>query len=47
MSVRVDGPRRLYRVNFEGLERLRAELGDFWSAGLAALREAAEADDEP
>jgi len=47
MSVRVDGSRRLYRVDFEGLERLRAELGDFWSVNLAALRAAAEVDDKP
>jgi DNA-binding transcriptional ArsR family regulator len=44
VDVRVDGPRRLYRVNVEGLERLRAELGAFWSEHLEALRAAAEDD---
>jgi DNA-binding transcriptional ArsR family regulator len=47
MNVRIDGPRRLYRVNFEGLERLRTELGEFWSASLDALRTAAEGNDPP
>jgi hypothetical protein len=32
-------------VNFEGLERLRTELGEFWSASLGALRAAAEGND--
>jgi DNA-binding transcriptional ArsR family regulator len=47
MKVRIDGPRRLYRVDFEGLERLRTELGEFWSASLDALRAAAEGNDKP
>jgi DNA-binding transcriptional ArsR family regulator len=39
---RVDGRRRLYRVDAEGLERLRAELDAYWGPALAALRDAAE-----
>jgi DNA-binding transcriptional ArsR family regulator len=39
---RVDGRRRLYRVDAEGLERLRRELDDFWGPALAALKDAAE-----
>jgi DNA-binding transcriptional ArsR family regulator len=44
---RVDGRRRLYRVDAEGLERLRRELDDFWGPALGALKEAAEAGDWP
>jgi DNA-binding transcriptional ArsR family regulator len=39
---RVDGRRRLYRVDIEGLERLRRELDAYWGPALAALKEAAE-----
>jgi DNA-binding transcriptional ArsR family regulator len=39
---RVDGRRRLYRVDLEGLERLRGELDSFWGPGLQALKDAAE-----
>jgi DNA-binding transcriptional ArsR family regulator len=39
---RVDGRRRLYRVDTEGLERLRAELDAYWGPALAALKESAE-----
>lgn len=39
---RVDGRRRLYRVDGEGLERLRRELEGFWGPALVALKEAAE-----
>jgi DNA-binding transcriptional ArsR family regulator len=44
---RVDGRRRLYRVDGEGLERLREELDLFWRPALAALKDAAEAGDRP
>jgi DNA-binding transcriptional ArsR family regulator len=44
---RVDGRRRLYRVDSEGLERLRGELDAFWGPALAALKDAAEAGDPP
>jgi DNA-binding transcriptional ArsR family regulator len=44
---RVDGQRRLYRVDFEGLGRLRRELDDFWGPALAALAEAAESGEAP
>jgi DNA-binding transcriptional ArsR family regulator len=40
---RVDGRRRLYRVDVEGLERLRSDLDDYWGPPLAALKDAAEA----
>jgi DNA-binding transcriptional ArsR family regulator len=39
---RVDGRRRLYRVDVEGLERLRRELDSYWAPALAALKDAAE-----
>jgi DNA-binding transcriptional ArsR family regulator len=39
---RVDGRRRLYRVDVEGLERLRSELDAYWGPALAALKAAAE-----
>jgi DNA-binding transcriptional ArsR family regulator len=39
---RVDGRRRLYRVDDEGLERLRRELDAFWAPALTALKESAE-----
>jgi DNA-binding transcriptional ArsR family regulator len=44
---RVDGRRRLYRVDGEGLERLRGELDAFWGPALAALKDAAEAGPSP
>jgi DNA-binding transcriptional ArsR family regulator len=44
---RVDGRRRLYRVDLEGLERLRRELEAYWGPALAALKEAAEAGARP
>ena len=33
---RVDGRRRLYGVDVEGLERLRSELDAYWGPALAA-----------
>ncbi len=47
VTVRVDGPRRLYRVDPSGLERLRSELDDFWQPSLQALKDAAEQGDWP
>jgi DNA-binding transcriptional ArsR family regulator len=44
---RVDGRRRLYRVDSGGLERLRRELDDFWGPALAALKDSAEAGERP
>jgi DNA-binding transcriptional ArsR family regulator len=44
---RVDGRRRLYRVDVEGLERLRRELDAYWGPALAALRRAAESGGRP
>jgi DNA-binding transcriptional ArsR family regulator len=38
VDVRVDGPRRLYRVNFSGLAALRADLDRFWGDHLEELR---------
>src|SRR5918992_1257414 len=40
---RVDGRRRLYRVDVEGLQRLRLELDALWEPALLALKHAAEA----
>lgn len=39
---RVDGRRRLYRVDVDGIERLRRELDAYWAPALAALKDAAE-----
>ena len=39
---RVDGRHRLYRVDPEGLARLRRELDAYWGPALAALKDAAE-----
>ena len=39
---RVDGRRRLYRVDVAGLERLRSELDAYWGPALTALKDAAE-----
>jgi hypothetical protein len=39
---RVDGRRRLYQVDAEGLEQLRRELDAYWGPALAALKDAAE-----
>jgi DNA-binding transcriptional ArsR family regulator len=44
---RVDGRRRLYGVDTEGLERLRAELDAYWGPALAALKDAVETGDRP
>jgi DNA-binding transcriptional ArsR family regulator len=44
---RVDGRRRLYRVDLEGLERLRRELDAYWGPALAALKEAVEGEGRP
>ena len=44
---RVDGRRRLYRVDLEGLQRLRLELDALWGPALAALKQAAEAGGGP
>jgi DNA-binding transcriptional ArsR family regulator len=39
---RIDGRRRLYRVDPEGLARLQRELDAYWGPALAALKDAAE-----
>ena len=39
---RVDGRRRLYRVDPSALEQLRRDLDAYWAPALAALKEAAE-----
>jgi DNA-binding transcriptional ArsR family regulator len=44
---RVDGRRRLYQVDLEGLQRLRVELDSFWEPALLALKQAAEGGDRP
>jgi DNA-binding transcriptional ArsR family regulator len=44
---RVDGRRRLYQVNLEGLQRLRVELDAYWGPALLALKQATEAGDRP
>ncbi len=42
VRVRADGPRRLYRVDPDGLGALRAELDAFWAPALESLRTASE-----
>jgi DNA-binding transcriptional ArsR family regulator len=44
---RVDGRRRLYQVDREGLQRLRTELDALWGPALLTLKHAAEAGDRP
>jgi DNA-binding transcriptional ArsR family regulator len=44
---RVDGRRRLYRVDLNGLERLRRELDAYWGPALRALKQATEAGHRP
>jgi DNA-binding transcriptional ArsR family regulator len=41
-----DGTRRLYRVDPDGVARMRAYLDRFWTEGLAAFREAAAQQEE-
>jgi len=43
LSVRADGNRRLYRVDFERLAEIRAALDELWGSRLPALKRAAEA----
>jgi DNA-binding transcriptional ArsR family regulator len=44
---RVDGRRRLYQVDLQGLQRLRAELDTLWEPAPLALKQATEAGDRP
>jgi DNA-binding transcriptional ArsR family regulator len=44
---RVDGRRRLYQVDLQGLQRLRVELDSLWEPALLALKQAAEASERP
>jgi DNA-binding transcriptional ArsR family regulator len=44
---RVDGRRRLYRVDLNGLERVRRELDAYWGPALRALKQATEAGHRP
>ena len=40
------GNRRIYQIDRDGLEELRADLDRFWSSTLAAFKAAAEQPDE-
>ena len=42
VSVRKDGNRRVYSVDFENVGRLRRDLDAFWQPHLAALKDAVE-----
>jgi DNA-binding transcriptional ArsR family regulator len=42
VSDRADGNRRIYRVDPEGLQALRAELDQFWISTLAGFKETVE-----
>lgn len=44
VTVRVDGNRRLYSLDFARVSALRAVLDGFWNDRLAALKATAEAD---
>ena len=39
---RPDGSRRIYQVDPDGLQALRAELDQFWSSALAGFKETVE-----
>lgn len=45
VSVRVDGNRRLYSIDFARLAELRSFLDQFWNDKLDALRRVAERED--
>ena len=42
VHVRADGNKRLYRVDIDALQKLRAQLESFWGGSLNALKAAAE-----
>jgi DNA-binding transcriptional ArsR family regulator len=42
VTDRRDGNRRIYQVNPDGLQTLRAELDQFWSSTLAGFKETVE-----
>jgi DNA-binding transcriptional ArsR family regulator len=42
VTDRPDGTRRIYQVNPDGLQMLRAELDQFWSSTLAGFKETVE-----
>jgi DNA-binding transcriptional ArsR family regulator len=42
VTDRPDGNRRIYQVDPDGLQALRAELDQFWSSALAAFKEIVE-----
>lgn len=47
MHMRVDAKRRLYRVNLERLDAVRAALEELWGDRLDALKHAAESQPAP
>jgi DNA-binding transcriptional ArsR family regulator len=42
VTDRPDGNRRIYRVNPDGLQALRADLDQFWTSALAGFKEIVE-----
>jgi DNA-binding transcriptional ArsR family regulator len=42
VTDRPDGNRRIYQVNPDGLQKLRAELDQFWSSALAGFKQTVE-----
>ncbi len=42
VSDRPDGNRRIYQVDPDGLQTLRAELDQFWNSALAGFKETGE-----
>jgi DNA-binding transcriptional ArsR family regulator len=46
VSERKNGTRRLYRIEPQGIEALRAYFDEFWDAALAAFKEAVEREEE-
>jgi hypothetical protein len=43
----MEGRRRLYQVDLQGLQRRGAELDTLWEPALLALKQATEAGDRP
>jgi len=46
VTDRPDGNRRIYRVNPDGLEALRADLDQFWGSALTGFKQTVERPEE-
>src|SRR3954453_10699054 len=45
--ARAQGPRRLYQLNPQGIQDLRAYFDQFWNQALASFKEAVEKETQP